>query len=105
MAIRIQLNGKPTEIPDPLTTILDIVRHFGLTPSGLIAEHKGTLVQSADFEYTLVQTADVLELIQFMGGGEGPLPPASMVSSPTNQPAYGRGALSTHYYFQMEDFL
>jgi sulfur carrier protein len=105
VASLIQLNGKPTEIPDPLTTILDIVRHFGLTPSGLIAEHNGTLVQSADFESALVQTDDVLELIQFMGGGEVTLTSASMVSSPANQSTYELGAISTHYHFPMEAFL
>ena len=86
MATLIQLNGKSTEIPDTLNSILDIVLHFGLTPSGLIAEHNGGLVQSGDFKSAGVQPDDVLELIQFMGGGELIPTPASAVSSRPDQP-------------------
>ncbi len=67
--LNIQLNGELRTFDDSVKTLHDLILNLKLTPSGLIAEHNGTLVNSKDFHTAFVGQDDVIELIQFMGGG------------------------------------
>ncbi|NBV83134.1 sulfur carrier protein ThiS [bacterium] len=69
MAMTIQLNGVKAVLNDGVVTVRDVVTQFGLTAAGLIAELNGELIRSQDFGGHSVKNGDILELIQFMGGG------------------------------------
>lgn len=70
MPFEIQLNGELRTFDPSVQTLSDLVVALKVSPGGLIAEHNGALIHSKDFQTSLVQQGDTIELIQFMGGGE-----------------------------------
>lgn len=67
--MNIKINGEIREIPEGVSTLLDLFEYLALKPQGRIVEHNGTLCLPEDFAKTQVNSEDVLEIIQFMGGG------------------------------------
>ncbi len=71
MANEIQLNGEWVVLPETVTTLSELMVQFNLSAVGIIAEVNGALFREEAFITTSVCGGDVVELIQFMGGGGG----------------------------------
>jgi thiazole synthase len=69
MAIEIQLNGEPHELPVSLN-ILQLLDRFALPTDRVAVERNRSIVPKADWEKVSITTGDQLEIVQFVGGGE-----------------------------------
>jgi thiamine biosynthesis protein ThiS len=68
--MNVVLNGEPRNIPDGLT-ILTLLQYLDLKPERIAIERNLELVRRAEWETTLVQEDDRLEIVHFVGGGLG----------------------------------
>jgi thiamine biosynthesis protein ThiS len=64
----VKINGQKKEFPDG-QCLNGIIRHF--TPNGkrVIAELNGTIIKSTQWADTLIKEGDMIELVNFVGGG------------------------------------
>lgn len=66
--MQLTVNGEPGTYPDHLT-LAGLLEQRGHNPSVVVVERNGEIVPSADFAATRLEAGDVLELVQFVGGG------------------------------------
>ena len=64
----ITLNGDPFDIAGPLT-VSDLLARLEIDPRRVAVEHNLTVLKRAAFETTLVQDGDLVEIVNFVGGG------------------------------------
>ena len=67
MEIAVRVNGKEVRLKE--TTIEDLVAAKELPPASLVVEYNGRIVKQADWSQVLLGQGDVLELLNFVGGG------------------------------------
>lgn len=67
MEIEIRVNG--TEERQPECTIEDLVANKQLVAASLVVEHNGRIVKQAEWSTVMLRQGDVLELLNFVGGG------------------------------------
>ena len=64
----VQINGKPT--PDAAgLTVAAYLAQAGYQPACLAVEKDGVIVPRAQYDTTVLQDGDVVEIVQFVGGG------------------------------------
>jgi len=64
----VQINGKPT--PDVAgLTVAAYLAQAGYQPAFLAVEKDGVIVPRAQYDTTVLQDGDVVEIVQFVGGG------------------------------------
>jgi sulfur carrier protein len=68
MTASFQFNGEQRPLSDP-TTVSDLVASLGLDPRGVAIERNRAIVPRSAWETTRLADGDVLELVQFVGGG------------------------------------
>lgn len=66
--MRITVNGQSEEAPDGLT-IAALLEGRGLAPARVAVEVNETLVPRKDYDQTLLQPHDLVEIVTFVGGG------------------------------------
>lgn len=66
--MKITLNGEARELISEYT-VEELVRSLGIEPQTLVAEVNTVIYQHQDFQSKSLQDGDVVELIQFVGGG------------------------------------
>lgn len=66
--MKISLNGKIKELPKAVT-LKEFIGHFTNNKSPLVAEVNGEIVRTPQWEETLLQDGDAIELVSFVGGG------------------------------------
>ena len=64
----IQLNGDLCELPEPLTVAALLV-HLGIDGRRVAVEHNEVVVKRAQYETVVVRDGDVVEVVNFVGGG------------------------------------
>ena len=64
------VNGDPRRVP-PGSTIADLVCTLGLNPAKVAVERNGAIAPRATLGDVALSTGDVLEIVHFVGGGEG----------------------------------
>lgn len=62
------VNGADMICPEA-STIQDLACQLGLSPERLVVERNREIVPAAEFAVTILEEGDVLELLQFVGGG------------------------------------
>jgi thiamine biosynthesis protein ThiS len=68
--LQIQTNGETHEVPDGLS-LLDLISSLGLSPERLAIELNGVVVRRAEWPLTHLQENDRVEIVHFVGGGQG----------------------------------
>jgi thiamine biosynthesis protein ThiS len=66
--LQIRLNGDPHELAAPLT-IAALLESFGIDSRRVAVERNLTVVKRADYEKTMVEEGDEIEIVNFVGGG------------------------------------
>jgi thiamine biosynthesis protein ThiS len=66
--LRIRLNGEPCDLTAPLT-VAALLERLGIDPRRVAVEHNLTVVKRPDYDRTIVQEADEVEIVNFVGGG------------------------------------
>jgi sulfur carrier protein len=66
--LRLTINGEAHELPEALT-LTALLEHLGLTDGPVAIERNREVVPRAEHSRVSVQPGDVLEIVQFVGGG------------------------------------
>jgi sulfur carrier protein len=64
----IKVNGKAIPLHDT-GTIASVLAELGITPKHMAVEHNGSIVPLEALAGTEVRSGDIIEIIQFVGGG------------------------------------
>jgi len=67
--LRIQVNGEFRELEAPLS-IHDLIAVLGLRLERLAIELNGSVVRRANWEQTMLNANDRIEIVHFVGGGQ-----------------------------------
>ena len=70
--MRLTVNGKPVELERP-TPLPDYIRSLGVDPRAVAVEVNQRILERAEFEGTVLDEGDVVEVVRMVGGG-GPAP-------------------------------
>ena len=71
--VRITLNGDPYELGEP-TTISRLLARLDIDPRRVAVEHNLVVVKRSAYASTTVQAEDTVEIVNFVGGGQGSSP-------------------------------
>jgi thiamine biosynthesis protein ThiS len=66
--MQIIINGEPHNIPQPLT-ITALLQHLGVDARQVAVEQNAHIVMRSRYDATIVQEGDMIELVEFVGGG------------------------------------
>lgn len=70
--MELSINGK-TEVFDQQMSLIDLLQIKGVSkPETVAVELNGHIVVRKEYSATILQEKDQIEVIYFMGGGEGP---------------------------------
>jgi sulfur carrier protein len=67
MEIEVRVNGTDERLQE--CTIGALVEGKGLVAASLVVEHNGRIIKQADWNKVMLGQGDVLELLNFVGGG------------------------------------
>ncbi len=67
----LHINGEPHELPDGLT-VAALVGHLGMKADRVAVELNLAIVPRANWDATILNNGDKLEIVHFVGGGSGP---------------------------------
>jgi len=62
------VNGEAHDLPG-VKTVSDLLQHFQLADRPVAVDHNGIILQADLFASTPISSSDVIELIEFTGGG------------------------------------
>lgn len=65
--MKVTINGESEEVGE--ISIQDLLKDRGLDVLKVVVEINGDILQRGDFPNTVLKPGDVVELIQFVGGG------------------------------------
>ena len=65
--MEIYLNGAVCDTS--ASHLMGLVKEQGLEPRAVIVEHNHGIIKQADWEQTVIQKGDTVELLSFVGGG------------------------------------
>ena len=68
-ALQLTLNGEP-QVAHAGDTVADLLRALQIPRETVAVERNRAVVRRADHETTLLTDGDVIELVQFVGGGQ-----------------------------------
>jgi thiamine biosynthesis protein ThiS len=66
--VTITLNGDSVEVAGPLT-VSELLAQLDIDARRVAVEHNLTVLKRATFDTTAVQDGDVVEIVNFVGGG------------------------------------
>lgn len=66
--MNIVLNGEPHQFKNG-STVSDLLEALNLHPGGVAVEHNRRIIKKADYEKTVLQENDTVEIVHFVGGG------------------------------------
>jgi len=69
MAMNLRINSEDVHIPETITTVTMLVEHFKLKSPFVIVEHNHEIIERDLHAATRIADGDVIELVQFVGGG------------------------------------
>ncbi|WRP04721.1 sulfur carrier protein ThiS [Rossellomorea aquimaris] len=67
--MELRINGQLVTVPESISTVLELIHHFNLENRMIIVEQNQTILEKKEHEITKVKNGDILELVQFVGGG------------------------------------
>jgi thiamine biosynthesis protein ThiS len=67
MEIEVHVNGADERLKE--CTIEALVAKMGLVAASLVVEHNGRIIKQVDWSKVMLGQGDVLELLNFVGGG------------------------------------
>jgi sulfur carrier protein len=68
--MRIELNGEAYEIAAPLT-VTELLARLEIDARRVAVEHNLVVLKRSAFDATVVQDGDQVEIVNFVGGGQG----------------------------------
>ncbi len=65
--MQIQINGQPKIVTS--TSINELIKELDLKSNSLVIEHNSQIIPQEQYKNTVLQQADTIELLNFVGGG------------------------------------
>lgn len=65
----IYVNGKEKLLGTETNTIMTLIESYGLNPKVVIVERNKDIVAKENYESTILEKGDYIELVHFVGGG------------------------------------
>jgi thiamine biosynthesis protein ThiS len=69
--LTIRVNGEPYEIAGPVT-ISALLAHMDIDPRRVAVEHNLVVIKRDRYGATSIGEGDAIEIVNFVGGGQGP---------------------------------
>jgi sulfur carrier protein len=66
--IHVQLNGRLRELPEG-SSVQQALEYLGIEPKRIAIEINQRILRKAEWQAVRIQNQDVLEIVQFVGGG------------------------------------
>jgi thiamine biosynthesis protein ThiS len=66
--LRIRLNGEPRDLDRPMS-VHELLADLGIDPRRVAVEHNLAVVKRAQYDETIVNEGDEVEIVNFVGGG------------------------------------
>ena len=66
--MQVTLNGEPREVPGPLT-VATLLVHLEIDRRRVAVELNEAVIRRAQYDATDIQPGDVVEIVNFVGGG------------------------------------
>lgn len=63
------VNGKEITLSTTSMTILSLIEYYALNPNFVIVERNKEIVSKEDYETSMIEQGDHIELVHFVGGG------------------------------------
>jgi sulfur carrier protein len=67
--MKLLINGDTVEVPDTLSTVSDLLKHFGLADKVAIVELNQDILTKESHSETIISDRDRIEIVHFVGGG------------------------------------
>jgi sulfur carrier protein len=67
--LKLIVNGDTIEVPDTLSTVEDLLNHFGLDGKVAIVELNQDILAKESHSNTALSDRDRIEIVHFVGGG------------------------------------
>ncbi|MEH7380190.1 sulfur carrier protein ThiS [Bacillus sp. JJ1533] len=67
--MRIRLNGEFVELPEEVSSVGKLLAHYKLENRIVIVEINEDIIQKDDYKTMKLKNGDVIEIVQFVGGG------------------------------------
>ena len=68
--VNITLNGDPLDVPGPVT-VTALLESLAIDSRRVAVEHNLVILKRGVFDQTMVREGDTVEIVNFVGGGEG----------------------------------
>ena len=66
--IKLQINGKPVELEQPVPLVL-YIEQLGVNPRTVAVELNGEIIERSRFAATMLKDGDRVEIVRMVGGG------------------------------------
>lgn len=63
------INGEKIEVPESVTTVEQLLSHFGLEQKVVIVELNHSILEKSSHAEIRVSNGDRIEMVHFVGGG------------------------------------
>jgi thiamine biosynthesis protein ThiS len=73
--LTIRVNGEPREVDGPMT-LTALLRSLNIDPRLVAVEHNLVVVKRERYDATTIAPGDAIEIVNFVGGGQGAPPVA-----------------------------
>lgn len=67
--MKLWINGDSLEVPSNVSTVTDLLRHFGLEGKLAVVERNLAIVDKEAYSATPLGNGDRIEIVHFVGGG------------------------------------
>ncbi|GGC75898.1 sulfur carrier protein ThiS [Thalassobacillus devorans] len=67
--MNIQLNGRSIDLPDNVTTVLELLDSYDIKKKISVVEHNKEIIRRFDYEKAKLADGDKIEIVHFVGGG------------------------------------
>jgi sulfur carrier protein len=67
--MNLRINGETVQVPDEVSTVADLLRHFRLEGKVVIVELNGNILEKSAHAENRLSDGDRIEIVHFVGGG------------------------------------
>ncbi|GEL06624.1 sulfur carrier protein ThiS [Salisediminibacterium halotolerans] len=67
--MKMQINGKETELPAAIASVQDVLDHYNLDSQAVVVERNEQIVPRENLSSVKAENGDRLEIVEFVGGG------------------------------------
>lgn len=67
--MKVFINGKQEQLEQSELTIMEFIVNKGLQPDHVVVEYNGSVLDSEQWQQTIMKENDQLEVLRFVGGG------------------------------------